>query len=142
MSLLVFFTHTHSLSPLWCLQRKVSTLSTIGSTIEQGNYLCVCVCVHNGKLGDFSYSCSFYLSLFASISAPLSLYLCVWLFLSPSLLINQSPFLNSFITCFRYPLGRIIGGTIYPGLMVTASTIYHLLNSINITLDVREVQSE
>jgi len=38
-----------------------------------------------------------------------------------------------------YPLGRIIGGTIYPGLMVTASTIYHLLNSINITLDVREV---
>jgi len=38
-----------------------------------------------------------------------------------------------------YPLGRIIGGTIYPGLMLTASTIYHLLNSLNITLDVREV---
>merc|ERR1719177_78812 len=28
-----------------------------------------------------------------------------------------------------YPLGRIIGGTIYPGLMVTASAIYHALNS-------------
>jgi len=38
-----------------------------------------------------------------------------------------------------YPLGRIIGGTIYPGLMVTASAIYHTLNSLNITLDVREV---
>jgi len=38
-----------------------------------------------------------------------------------------------------YPLGRIIGGTIYPGLMVTASCIYHVLNALNITLDVREV---
>ena len=39
-----------------------------------------------------------------------------------------------------YPLGRIIGGTIYPGLMVTASCIYHVLNALNITLDVREVR--
>ena len=38
-----------------------------------------------------------------------------------------------------YPLGRIIGGTIYPGLMVTASFFYHLLNGINVTVDVREV---
>ena len=38
-----------------------------------------------------------------------------------------------------YPLGRIIGGTIYPGLMVTASVIYHFLNTINVTIDVREV---
>lgn len=38
-----------------------------------------------------------------------------------------------------YPLGRIIGGTIYPGLMVTASIIYHFLNSINVSIDVREV---
>merc|ERR1719250_163138 len=38
-----------------------------------------------------------------------------------------------------YPLGRIIGGTIYPGLMVTASAIYHALNSLNVTIDVREV---
>lgn len=38
-----------------------------------------------------------------------------------------------------YPLGRIIGGTIYPGLMVTASCIYHILNALNITLEVREV---
>jgi hypothetical protein len=35
----------------------------------------------------------------------------------------------------------IVGGTINPGLMVTASTIYHTLKSLNITLDVREVGS-
>ena len=38
-----------------------------------------------------------------------------------------------------YPLGRIIGGTIYPGLMITASFFYHILNMINVTIDVREV---
>jgi len=38
-----------------------------------------------------------------------------------------------------YPLGRIIGGTIYPGLMITASFFYHVLNAVNITIDVREV---
>jgi len=38
-----------------------------------------------------------------------------------------------------YPLGRIIGGTIYPGLMVTASVLYHALNALNVTIDVREV---
>ncbi|XP_014666610.1 PREDICTED: dolichyl-diphosphooligosaccharide--protein glycosyltransferase subunit STT3A-like [Priapulus caudatus] len=38
-----------------------------------------------------------------------------------------------------YPLGRIIGGTIYPGLMVTSAAIYNALNYMNITLDVRNV---
>ena len=38
-----------------------------------------------------------------------------------------------------YPLGRIIGGTIYPGLMVTSAALYHLLNGLNIPIDVREV---
>lgn len=37
-----------------------------------------------------------------------------------------------------YPLGRIIGGTIYPGLMVTSASIYHLLHLLNIPLDIRE----
>merc|ERR1711936_1003706 len=27
-----------------------------------------------------------------------------------------------------YPLGRIIGGTIYPGLMMTSTVLYHFLN--------------
>ncbi|KAL8589153.1 Dolichyl-diphosphooligosaccharide--protein glycosyltransferase subunit stt3a [Nucella lapillus] len=38
-----------------------------------------------------------------------------------------------------YPLGRIIGGTIYPGLMVTSAAIYHMLNFLNVTIDVRNV---
>ncbi|XP_071548372.1 dolichyl-diphosphooligosaccharide--protein glycosyltransferase subunit STT3A [Panulirus ornatus] len=38
-----------------------------------------------------------------------------------------------------YPLGRIIGGTIYPGLMVTSAAIYHILNWFHITIDVRNV---
>ncbi|KAK3886300.1 hypothetical protein Pcinc_009544 [Petrolisthes cinctipes] len=38
-----------------------------------------------------------------------------------------------------YPLGRIIGGTIYPGLMVTSAAIYHILNWLHISIDVRNV---
>jgi dolichyl-diphosphooligosaccharide--protein glycosyltransferase len=38
-----------------------------------------------------------------------------------------------------YPLGRIIGGTIYPGLMVTAAAVYNFLNFLNITIDIRNV---
>ncbi|XP_023221921.1 dolichyl-diphosphooligosaccharide--protein glycosyltransferase subunit STT3A-like [Centruroides sculpturatus] len=38
-----------------------------------------------------------------------------------------------------YPLGRIIGGTIYPGLMITSATIYHVLQFINLTIDIRNV---
>jgi len=38
-----------------------------------------------------------------------------------------------------YPLGRIIGGTIYPGLMVTSSILHWLVNLVNVTLDVRNV---
>uniref|UniRef100_A0A5K4F9E4 Dolichyl-diphosphooligosaccharide--protein glycosyltransferase subunit STT3A n=1 Tax=Schistosoma mansoni TaxID=6183 RepID=A0A5K4F9E4_SCHMA len=38
-----------------------------------------------------------------------------------------------------YPLGRIIGGTIYPGLMMTSSFIYSLLHAINVTMDIRNV---
>lgn len=38
-----------------------------------------------------------------------------------------------------YPLGRIIGGTIYPGLMVTSAVLYHILQFINITIEIRNV---
>lgn len=38
-----------------------------------------------------------------------------------------------------YPLGRIIGGTIYPGLMVTAAAVFHGMNFLNITIDIRNV---
>ncbi|KAH6936845.1 hypothetical protein HPB50_023724 [Hyalomma asiaticum] len=38
-----------------------------------------------------------------------------------------------------YPLGRIIGGTIYPGLMVTSAALYHALQFLHITVDIRNV---
>mmetsp|Transcript_2258 Transcript_2258/g.3124 ORF Transcript_2258/g.3124 Transcript_2258/m.3124 type:complete len:892 (+) Transcript_2258:89-2764(+) len=38
-----------------------------------------------------------------------------------------------------YPLGRTIGGTIYPGLMLTAATIHWALNAINITINIRNM---
>ncbi|XP_024011773.1 dolichyl-diphosphooligosaccharide--protein glycosyltransferase subunit STT3A isoform X1 [Eutrema salsugineum] len=38
-----------------------------------------------------------------------------------------------------YPLGRVIGGTVYPGLTLTAGTIWWVLNSLNIPLSVETV---
>lgn len=38
-----------------------------------------------------------------------------------------------------YPLGRIIGGTIYPGLMITSAFLYHVMHFLNITIDIRNV---
>ncbi|KAH9611638.1 hypothetical protein KSS87_012916 [Heliosperma pusillum] len=38
-----------------------------------------------------------------------------------------------------YPLGRVIGGTVYPGLTLTAGTLWWLLNSLNIPLTVETV---
>uniref|UniRef100_V5GLQ0 Dolichyl-diphosphooligosaccharide--protein glycosyltransferase subunit STT3A n=1 Tax=Ixodes ricinus TaxID=34613 RepID=V5GLQ0_IXORI len=35
--------------------------------------------------------------------------------------------------------GRIIGGTIYPGLMVTSAALYHALQFLHITVDIRNV---
>ncbi|GLT51703.1 hypothetical protein SLA2020_250960 [Shorea laevis] len=38
-----------------------------------------------------------------------------------------------------YPLGRVIGGTVYPGLTLTAGSIWWFLNSLNIPLSVETV---
>ncbi|XP_021723575.1 dolichyl-diphosphooligosaccharide--protein glycosyltransferase subunit STT3A [Chenopodium quinoa] len=38
-----------------------------------------------------------------------------------------------------YPLGRVIGGTVYPGLTLTAGTMWWLLHSVNIPLSVETV---
>nr|XP_018900481.1 PREDICTED: dolichyl-diphosphooligosaccharide--protein glycosyltransferase subunit STT3A [Bemisia tabaci] len=48
-------------------------------------------------------------------------------------------FLNWFDDTAWYPLGRIIGGTIYPGLMVTSAILYHIMWFLNITIDIRNV---
>lgn len=38
-----------------------------------------------------------------------------------------------------YPLGRIVGGTVYPGLMVTAGTLHWFLNLLHFTVHIRDV---
>ncbi|KAF4594630.1 oligosaccharyl transferase STT3 subunit [Ophiocordyceps camponoti-floridani] len=38
-----------------------------------------------------------------------------------------------------HPLGRVTGGTLYPGLMVTSGIIYHALRAIAIPVDIRNV---
>ncbi|KAL3835986.1 hypothetical protein ACJMK2_021445 [Sinanodonta woodiana] len=48
-------------------------------------------------------------------------------------------FLNWFDDRAWYPLGRIVGGTVYPGLMVTSGSIYWILDLLNIPIHIREV---
>ncbi|KAF9624042.1 hypothetical protein IFM89_007740 [Coptis chinensis] len=48
-------------------------------------------------------------------------------------------FWNWFDSESWYPLGRIIGGTLYPGLMVTAAFIYWTLKFLSFAVHIREV---
>ncbi|KAF2836452.1 glycosyltransferase family 66 protein [Patellaria atrata CBS 101060] len=38
-----------------------------------------------------------------------------------------------------HPLGRVTGGTLYPGLMVTSGIIYHLLRFLSLPVDIRNI---
>ncbi|KAF2859120.1 glycosyltransferase family 66 protein [Piedraia hortae CBS 480.64] len=38
-----------------------------------------------------------------------------------------------------HPLGRVTGGTLYPGLMVTSGVIYHLLRLLALPVDIRNI---
>jgi len=38
-----------------------------------------------------------------------------------------------------HPLGRVTGGTLYPGLMVTSGVIYHILQALTIPIDIRNI---
>ena len=38
-----------------------------------------------------------------------------------------------------YPLGRVAGGTLYPGLMVTSGVIYNVLKAISLPVEIRNV---
>jgi len=62
-------------------------------------------------------------------------------FRSTKYLVNEGfyNFHNWFDEFSWYPLGRITGGTVYPGLMVTAAFFFHLLNFFNITVAIRNV---
>lgn len=48
-------------------------------------------------------------------------------------------FLNWFDSRTWYPLGRVTGGTLYPGLMTTASFIWNVLHKLGIPIDIRNV---
>ncbi|ROT39840.1 oligosaccharyl transferase STT3 subunit [Sodiomyces alkalinus F11] len=38
-----------------------------------------------------------------------------------------------------HPLGRVTGGTLYPGLMVTSGVIYHALRALALPIDIRNI---
>ncbi|CAD5214730.1 unnamed protein product [Bursaphelenchus okinawaensis] len=48
-------------------------------------------------------------------------------------------FLNWFDERAWYPLGRIVGGTVFPGLMVTSGFIHNILDNLNFPVHIREV---
>ncbi|GAA5924496.1 hypothetical protein JCM3775_005392 [Rhodotorula graminis] len=48
-------------------------------------------------------------------------------------------FWNWFDPTAWYPLGRVVGGTLYPGLMVTSGLIWKALHLVSIPVDIREV---
>jgi len=48
-------------------------------------------------------------------------------------------FLNWFDERAWYPLGRIVGGTVYPGLMITSGSIHYVLSSLNIPVHIRDI---
>ncbi|XP_022646859.1 dolichyl-diphosphooligosaccharide--protein glycosyltransferase subunit STT3B-like [Varroa destructor] len=48
-------------------------------------------------------------------------------------------FLNWFDERAWYPLGRIVGGTVYPGLMLTSGLIHYVLSLLNIPVHIRDI---
>lgn len=48
-------------------------------------------------------------------------------------------FLNWFDDRTWYPLGRVTGGTLYPGLMTTSAAIWHGLRKIGLPIDIRNI---
>ena len=54
-------------------------------------------------------------------------------------LTSLQEFWNWFDPTAWYPLGRVVGGTIYPGLMATSGVIYNILHSLHLPVDIRNV---
>jgi len=48
-------------------------------------------------------------------------------------------FWNWFDPTAWYPLGRVVGGTIYPGLMATSGVIYNVLKAVHLPVDIRNI---
>ena len=60
----------------------------------------------------------------------------LWLF---QLTDSIQAFWNWFDPTAWYPLGRVVGGTIYPGLMATSGVIYNILHALNLPVDIRNI---
>ncbi|KAI9024021.1 oligosaccharyl transferase stt3 subunit [Hyaloraphidium curvatum] len=56
-------------------------------------------------------------------------------------LVESGPyeFWNWFDDFSWYPLGRVVGGTVYPGIMLTSGLIHYVLNFLNFPIHIREV---
>ena len=52
---------------------------------------------------------------------------------------NFYQFLNWFDDRTWYPLGRVTGGTLYPGLMVTSAVIHRILATLALPIDIRNI---
>ena len=48
-------------------------------------------------------------------------------------------FLNWFDDRTWYPLGRVTGGTLYPGLMTTSAFLWHTLRKLGLPIDIRNI---
>lgn len=48
-------------------------------------------------------------------------------------------FWNWFDNTAWYPLGRTVGGTLYPGLMVTSGLIHHVFHVLGMPVNIRDV---
>ena len=68
-------------------------------------------------------------------------FMCVSLRAYPELywLTFTQEFWNWFDHTAWYPLGRVVGGTIYPGLMATSGVIYNILHSLHLPVDIRNI---
>ena len=62
-------------------------------------------------------------------------------FRSTRVLVDQGSykFWNWFDSRSWYPLGRIVGGTVYPGIMYTAAVMYNILHFIGLKVNIRDV---
>ncbi|KAG4084194.1 STT3 subunit of Oligosaccharyl transferase [Neocallimastix lanati (nom. inval.)] len=56
-------------------------------------------------------------------------------------LVNEGfyKFLTWFDQVSWYPLGRVVGGTLYPGIMITSGIIYKVLHFFNFNIDIRHI---
>lgn len=48
-------------------------------------------------------------------------------------------FLNWFDEQSWYPLGRVVGGTVYPGIMITSGAVHWVLHQLNFPVDIRNI---